>query len=531
MIAAALLVAAVMAAAHHRGLSMNTAKEKAMFRVKHAVAAAVAWGSAAVPGAGQTLPPPRPATIGVNLAEIRYYSSTAPFANLAIGSEWNDTGWRHLTEEHQDKDGNLLSVPADGKVTRFLLVPPTRPEGFDARCTFTGAGTLDVQGIGRPAKAGPHSVSFHLVNERGKQTFPWLVVTGFDPAHPLRDLDCRDVRVDRAARFRPEALRPLRDFRVIRFMDWQNANMNGAISWRDRHVPGALRVDRDGVSIEDMLALVRELDVDPWFVMPWNADDDYITRFAQIVRAQLPAGRSVYVEVGNEVWNGGFPVAQQAIKEGVARGLSTNPGEAGLRRYAQRTAEVMRLWEAGFAGRSSLVRVLATQHEVPWTAETALGFADVASHVDALATAPYFGTTVNGTGNTRESGLAVMEKALPATLEAVTANRRVAAAHGKRYIGYEGGPSLALPAQKDLLALIQHDQALYGLTQRLLTGWARDGGDVLCLFNSVSRSSEWGMWGLAAWENETPAEAPKLRAARDFIVQHRQATARTPIAR
>ena len=502
-----------------------------MSKAKRAVAAAVAWGSAAVPGAGRTLPPPRPATIGVNLADFTINSSTAPFANLAIGSDWFGSQWQHLTEEQQDKNGNLLSVPADGEARRFLMVPPTGPGGFNARCTFTGAGRLDLQGNATPAKPGSHSISFHLVNEHGKTGLPWLVVSGFNPSNPVRNLDCRDVRLNRDARLRPEFLAPLRGFGVVRFMEWQRANLNVAVPWRERHMAASLRVDRDGLPIEDMLALVRALDADPWFVMPWNADDDYITRFARLVRRQLPPGRSVYVEVGNEVWNTGFGVAQQAIKEGLASGLSTDPGEAGTRRYAQRTVEVMRLWEAVFAGRFGLVRVLATQHEVPSMAETALSFADTTSHVDALATAPYVGTTVGGKGNTRESGLQVLEKALPVTLDAVIANRRVAVAHGKRYIGYEGGPSLALPEQNDLLDRIQHDEALYGFTQRFLAGWARNAGDVLCLYNSVSRPTSWGMWGLAAWENDTPAEAPKLRAAHDFIVQHRQATARTPIAR
>lgn len=497
---------------------------------------ATALGLAALTGHGaaQALPPPRPAAIGVNVAPIQYYSSSAPFANLAIGSEWNDSGWRHLTEDRMDKDGNLLSVPADGVATRFLLVPPTGPEGFDARCTFTGAGSLSISSAGGPGKPGPHSLSFHLINERGKQPFPWIIVTGFDPRNPLRNLDCRDTRLDRAARFRPEFLRLLRGFGVIRFMDWQNVNANTAVPWRERHTPDSLRLDRDGVAIEDMLAVTRELGVDPWFNVPWNADDDYITRFAQMVRARLPTGHSVYVEVGNEVWNTGFPVGLQAIKEGVARGLSTNPGEAGTRRYAQRTGEVMRLWEAAFAGRAGLVRVLATQHVQPWMAETALSWADTTRHVDALATAPYFGAVLGGTGNTRETSLAKLEADLPVALDAATANRRVAVAHGKRYIGYEGGVGLVLPVQNDLLARLQHDEALYPIYQRFLAGWASNAGDVLCLYSSVGRPSSWGMWGLAEWENDTPAEAPKLRAVRDFIAGHRPApapaAAPTPIA-
>ena len=249
--------------------------------------------------------------------------------------------------------------------------------------------------------------------------------------------------------------------------------------------------------------------------MPWNADDDYIKRFARLVAATLPPDRHVYVEAGNEVWNGAFPVARQAVAEGAARGLGPDAFTAGMRRYAQRAGEVMRLWEAAFAGRSGLVRVLSTQHVLPQGARVALSFGDTAAHVDALATAPYFGDMYGGTGNTREDIMAKLSTALDGALRAAVADRRVAAEFGKRYIAYEGGEALTLPAQAPLLDQLQHDPAQVELYRRFLGGWRRDVGDVLCLYTSVSVPQPGGSWGLAAWENETLAEAPKLRAVRE----------------
>lgn len=114
-------------------------------------------------------------------------------------------------------------------------------------------------------------------------------------------------------RFRPAFIASLRGYGVIRFMDWQNANANQTVGWRNRHTPAGNRLDRDGVSIANMLALVRELGADPWFAMPWNTDPDYVNRFARMTRSNLPPGRHppgrhVYVKVGNKVWNTGFPV-------------------------------------------------------------------------------------------------------------------------------------------------------------------------------------------------------------------------------
>lgn len=495
--------------------------------IRRATIAFLAWIAPATPSLAQvqvqsqSLPPPRPTVIGMNAPEVRYYASTTPFANLVMGSEWQNSDWKPLPEQHQDKDGNILSLPADNTALRFLSVPPTSPKGIEVRCTFTGSGTLVLNGGGEMLDSGTNMLRFRLFNQHGKPTPPWLVVRDVKPGKPFRDLDCREVDVDRAARFRPAFLHTLRGYGVIRFMDWQNANANEAVAWRDRHEPSGNRTDRDGIAVEDMLTLARELGAAPWFVMPWNADDDYIGHFARLVAAQLPPGQSVYVEVGNEVWNTGFSVGQQAVREGLARKLGSNDREAGMRRYAQRTIEAMRPWESAFAGRKGLVRVLASQHVLPLTAQLAIAYPGVADHVDAMSTAIYFGSTLGGTGHTRESGLDHLRTELAVSLKQATDNRRIAVAHGKRYIGYEGGAGLGLPMQADLLDRIQHDPAMYDIYRDYLAAWQREDGDVLCLLTSVAQPTSYGAWGLAAWEDETPAQAPKLRAVRDAIAANR----------
>lgn len=484
-------------------------------RLRHGVFAVLGRIAPASSGLSRRLPPPPPTVIGMNVPEIRYYGSSFPFANLVMGSDWLDSRWQLLPDTHQDAHGDIRSLPADGVALRFLSVPPTGPKGVEVRCTFRGSGTLSLAGGGETIAAAPNSLRLRLINPRGRPSSPWLVVKDVDPRRPLRDLDCREAELARAVRFRPAFLATLRGYGVIRFMDWQNANANQPVTWRDRHTPAGNRLDRDGVAIEDMLALARELHAAPWFVMPWNADRDYVAGFARMARAQLPPGQPVYVELGNEVWNTGFPVGRQAVAEGLAHALGTNDREAGMRRYAERTVEVMRPWEAAFAGRGGLVRVLATQHVVPETAEMALAYRDTAAHVDALATAPYFGATLGGTDNTRASSLAALAASLPISIEQATDNRRVALRHGKRYVAYEGGQGLVLPAQVSLLDALQHDPAMYDLYARYLSLWRQNIGDTLCLLTSVSPTGPSGAWGLATREDETPAEAPKLRA-----VQH-----------
>jgi hypothetical protein len=484
-------------------------------RLRHAVYALLGWVVPASSGLSRRLPSPPATVIGMNAPEIRYYGSSFPFANLVMGSDWRDSSWQLLSEMHQDVNGDIRSLPADGVALRSLWVPPTGPAGSEIRCTFRGSGTLSFAGDGTLIAEAKNLLRFRLTNTRGQPISPWLVVKDVDPRRPLRDLDCREAALARTVRFRPAFLATLRGYGVIRFMDWQNANANQPITWRDRHTPAGNRLDRDGVSIEDMLALARELGADPWFVMPWNADQEYVKQFALLTRSQMPAGRHVYVEVGNEVWNTGFLVGRQAVAEGLARHLGASEREAGMRRYAERTMEVMRPWEAAFAGRTGLVRVLSTQHVTPETAEISLSYRDTAAHIDALATAPYFGTTFGGTDNTRETSLAALAENLPVAIQQAIDNRRIAVRYGKRYIGYEGGQSLVLPAQVTLLDQVQHDPAMYDLYRRYLSMWREQVGDTLCLLTSVSQPGPSGAWGLATREDEPPARAPKLRAVRE----------------
>ena len=484
-------------------------------RLRHAAFGMLGWVVPASSGLSRRLPPAAATVIGMNVPEIRYYGSSYPFANLVMGGGWLNSSWKPLSDTNQDANGDIRSLPVDGIALRFLWVPPTSLGGSEVRCTFRGSGTLSLAGGGAVIATAPNILRFRLTNPRGRPPSPWLVVKDVVPRRPMRDLDCREAGLARTVRFRPSFLATLRGYRVIRFMDWQNANANQPIDWHDRHTPAGNRLDRDGVSIEDMLALVRELGVDPWFVMPWNADHDYVSRFALMTRSQLPSGRNVYVEVGNEVWNIGFPVGRQAVAEGLARQLGASEREAGMRRYAERTMEVMQPWEAAFAGRRGLTRVLSTQHVLPETAEIALSYGNTAAHVDALATAPYFGTTLGGTDNTRDSSLKVLAAILPVSIQQAIDNRRIAVRHDKRYIAYEGGQSLVLPAQVQLLEQLQHDPAMYGLYRRYLSMWRHQVGDVLCLLTSVSPPGISGAWGLAAREDDTAALAPKLRAVRE----------------
>jgi hypothetical protein len=123
----------------------------------------------------------------------------------------------------------------------------------------------------------------------------------------------------------------MRDFHVVRFMDWVDTNKNGVVSWSQRQRPGmAKRPEYDyagqsglsyGAPMEHMIQLCNRIGADLWLNIPVHADDDYVTKTAQLilygsdgvnpytapqanpVYPPLDPGLIAHIEYANEVWN------------------------------------------------------------------------------------------------------------------------------------------------------------------------------------------------------------------------------------
>ncbi len=120
-----------------------------------------------------------------------------------------------------------------------------------------------------------------------------------------------------------------REFGIIRFMDWVDANKNPLRNFSDRitpeHASYSLVVDStdlpdfdftqpiQGVAIEHMVQLGNETDTDMWLNIPARATDDCVRRILRLVRngrgnfRGLESQRKLYLEYANEVWNGFAP--------------------------------------------------------------------------------------------------------------------------------------------------------------------------------------------------------------------------------
>ena len=462
--------------------------------------------------------------LGMNVSTVAYWGGDRSLSNLLVGGEWVDpsNGWNGLPADRVDGLGYPLSVPSQG--LNKLLTPPAGVLGGAGeviRCSWTGTGELYAGG--GPRETAREARAFEFFWPKGSLSDRvWLHLARTSATDPVRNLDCREKDAARAAVFAPEFLDSLRPYKVLRFLDWSQANANPAtLSWGNRAAADSInQIDR-GVALEHQIALANTTGAAPWFNIAWNADEDYVRRMAETVKAGVPAGRQVYVEMSNEVWNYQFAVAAQSEKEGLAQGLSDDRFVANLRRYADKTSWAMKIWAQVFADRpGQLVRVAATQHDNPWTAEMVLSWKDTAANVDALATAPYFGHDFFSGSLATATDETVLMSALAGQARQVLvdkgmANAAVAKTYSKRYIAYEAGQHIIAPNSLDRVTLVNRSVRMYDIYKAFLADWRARFGDTIMLYNATGSISPYGAWGTREYAGQPLNQTPKRRAAID----------------
>lgn len=474
-------------------------------------------------------PSPRPTpgrtSVGMNLASPSYYGGERSFMNLLAGARWGLVSptnvWGDMPADRLNSDREVILLKAGEKVSRTLQPPVAAREGKTVaiKCRWNGEGSLALSNwVAKNVKISSNSLTFDWVPDGTLQ--PVLFITETRASDPVRKVDCREVDADPNRVFTSEYVAQVARYRAVRFMDWQNTNANLPVTWATRTTvnSGEIR-GNDGVALEHMVALANQARVDPWFSMPWNADADYVRRFAQYVRDNLSPDLRAYVEVSNEVWNWGFKVTHQADAEGKAKGLSQTTGVAMYMRYAEKTIEDMDIWSDVFKGQNGrIVRVVSTQNGLISLSSQIFSFRDLPNHVDALATAPYFYVENEPTVATDLDDL--FENVLPArinyTFTSTDAHKAVAKKYGKRYITYEAGQHL-VTQDLALARKIQTDPRMGQMMTKYLQAWDQRYGDLMVLYADVGPISKYGAWGMQEFTGQPASQAPKYAAVMNFL--------------
>ena len=328
---------------------------------------------------------------------------------------------------------------------------------------------------------------------------------------------------------RNEWVSVLTQFNQFRFMDWLGTNGNPTVTWSDRHLnslPGRINRKNQGTgcSWEDVCAFANQINRDIWINIPCNANDDYVTQCATLLKANLNPTINVYIEYSNEVWNWSFSQFNDnlnAAKSEVAAGGSTlnNDGSTDQynwsgRRVVKRIYEISNLFKAvwGESSINSRIRCvvagqLSYSHSVDlkWFNNT---YGAPKNFFWGIANAPYWNDKPIDDTNTSATSTQLLDQ-LEASKNALFDNRvmdlapATATYYGLEFMGYEGGPDTFGPNNQQAKSDLNFDARMKTISADFLTRWYQNGGKQFNWFvigcGGNSYVGQYGTWGLLRW--------------------------------
>lgn len=475
--------------------------------------------------------------MGINLTSVCYWSTEHPFMDIFKTSQ----PWRSQRKGAPYGKGGILDLDSKGWVQS--LQPGQWADALLCRCgghypageyicLYDGEGVLDFAFDATVKRRKKGRIVLN-VSPSGSGILVRLLKT--NPQNPISNI--RIIRSEFENKFEQQIfqadfLKRWRGFEVIRFMDWMRTNNSIVETWSQRPTQDMQTQGSDrGVALEYMILLANQLKADPWFCMPHEADHEYIAQFARMVKEKLNPDLKVYVEYSNEVWNYQFKQAHYAARVGQGMHLGDTLHEAGLYFYAKRATEIFQIWVDVFGSADRLVRVLSAQNTNPWTSKKILSFKNAYRYADALAIAPYFGSSLGKPENQNKTcGMNIDQvlnecrKSIKRQHAKVREHAALAKTHHLNLIAYEGGQHLAgkggtenNPRLTALFLDVNRDPKMKALYLQDLNAWKQAGGGLFNAFSSMTSYGKWGSWGLLEHENQNPATAPKYQAVLEFM--------------
>jgi len=502
----------------------------------------------------------RTSSIGSNISAVADWSSDMPFVDLFKSSrQWisgSEREWDDQRSIDLDDNGWVRSLKP-GQIARTLMLTEVRHPGGEFVVLYDGQGQLDhdnelLQHRSQPGRDLIRVEPNHDVRLEISKTNPDDPIRNIrvlpaggscevddalwcDRSHPCPDGRCLPFEQTYEERiFHPKFLEATRRYAVLRFMDWMRTNDSTTRAWSERPKVTDASWSQKGVPIEVMMALAKRLRAEPWINIPHLADDDYVARFASLVRDTLPEDFRVWVEYSNEVWNGQFDQHRDVAQCPTGKS-EKDQNKATLVCQAERSDAIFRSWRQVFGKSASrVVRVVGSQAVSPWVSETILTHRQLYERVDVLATAPYFGVIAQPDNEKEIAGLSLDDllaraesKTLPEAIKPMKEQAELAQRYGLMLVAYEGGQHFAsiLGVENNekinaLFDAINRDPRMKGLYSRYLAAWREAGGQLFVHYNNCGSYSKWGRWGLKEYIDQPRADAPKYDAVMQFIEEN-----------
>lgn len=283
-----------------------------------------------------------------------------PFLDhLKQGTEWqasNGATWATMQAAGNiTPEGQVNSLPSGASsVTMYALVQLPAVSGASGRYRlfYSGNGSISIGGASNINTAVASQIDFDYTANGGNQVGISINSPG-SGTRLLALVHHDDLALYAAGEvFRPAWLDLIRNHRVLRFTDWMGVDYYGGSGlWSARYTPGRVTYQGgEGVPVEVMCALCNKIGADPWFSLITNCDDNYVTQFATVARAQLGSERRAYVEFSNKVWDGANGATADPVRAMAVNLFGDSGIEVCMEAYGGRSSQVWALWRAVWSG-------------------------------------------------------------------------------------------------------------------------------------------------------------------------------------
>ncbi|PCJ30685.1 MAG: hypothetical protein COA90_08530 [Gammaproteobacteria bacterium] len=460
----------------------------------------------------------RVANIGVNAAQLIYYSSEAPLKDLAkMSMPWS----KESPSLEADSNGYITSL-GDKPVAYTIINDDNwgRTEADDKYVLlYEGEGTLGFHlNAPKVIKSEPGRIEIKLQKGRAG-----MFLSSINPNNHLRNI--RIVPLKDEFNYAEEITRARyrklwEGVGVMRFLGPQEINNSTEVEWKNRQQRSTFGT-KNGMSLEDIVQMSNEMNVSPWLLVPHLADDDYFRSMAVYVKNNLNSNLKVYLEYTNEAWNWQFTQAQYLGKKAKEIDISHHIA------YGQRAKQLFEIWGEIINDDTRLVRVIGTQFYNPWASERIMDTPGLDKVVDALAVGYYVG----GISPDEMMDLSpdeifdqIKKEVVSKANKMLIEQKKIADKYGMKLIAYEAGQHLVARGKwreneafvEKLIGLNRHPR-MYQLYMDMYKQWNDVGGGLIMWFQTTGQPSKWGSWGLLDNTSQLPQNSPKFRAFKDIL--------------
>lgn len=505
-------------------------------------------------GGGGTDPPPAPtgrSLLSTNIPDVTYYRHPVHFLDLVKQApDWGYGGGESIPLR---SDGFPTAVTAGSGV--YAGFQATLPASGQFVAAFDGTGTLAVDFGGSVVSNTSNRYVLNLTGDSDGRV--GILITSSSSGNPVRNLRVVPIAYEStyaSVVYHQRFMELIAPFQVLRFMDFHKINnvgepYNDSTDWSTR-IPlnYALQGTRKGPAIEHAIDICNANQSDLWLCIPSLATTNWIDGCAALVAGRLNAGRKLYFEFSNEVWNDAFQNGNDIHARGISAGLGAGLGgdtydarfgfQAMMGRYARaafiaagmsasRVKHVLAT-QTGFDDRINILRDWQFNNGIYTDGQRAY------QHADYIATAPYIGVERGEASETNTDSVTTIISKLqstdtPPVLADVVRNKAQATARGLGFCMYEGGQHLYnsdfgnTSIQNKLDAVNRHTN-MYGCMANYLSGIGAQYNGPMCIYTLCGPYGQYGRWGWMENMNQvigaTPRQCPKMDAALDWIAAH-----------